>query len=187
VDPLPLEEYRSLRAAIRERGALRVILFVGAMAAWALVAGLVAGFVPMPLASLVPLLVLMAGFEAVHALHVGAERIGRYVYVRYESAIPGGADRPIEARALWETAIAAFGAGQPTPAIWARPAEALFSLVFCCAIAVNALVLTLGATRQELAALGAVHFLCVARIFLSRRAAALQRPRDEKRFAEILK
>ena len=39
---------------------------------------------PVPLATLVPLLVLAAAFECVFALHVGIERVGRYLQVFYE-------------------------------------------------------------------------------------------------------
>lgn len=172
---LHLEEYRSLRAVIRERGSLRVGLFAMTLAAWALTTVAVSALLVQPMASLVPLLILVAGFEAGHALHVGAERIGRYLYVRYES----------EGGPAWEKTIGAFGAGQMP--FLGRPSGAHFALVFALAVAVNLLVLALGALPQELAALALIHALALARIVAARHAAAGQRARDETRFRELLK
>lgn len=178
--PIGLEEYRELRATIRERGSLRVVLFVVTLVAWAVVAGLVATFLSLPLASLLSLVLLIAGFEAVHSLHISAERIGRYLYARYES----GAGSAIDPRPMWEGAIARFGTGHRPST---RPADALFSLVFVAGILVNFLAATLGATAPELIGIGAVHALAVVRIVAARRAAAGQRAEDQKRFEQILK
>ena len=79
------DEYIALRATIRERGTARVCLFVGRhrrlggarrspRPRWR----------PRPIATLLPLLVLASMFEAVFALHVGVERIGRYLQVFHE-------------------------------------------------------------------------------------------------------
>jgi len=46
----------------------------------------------------------IGGFEAIHALHVGAERIGRYLQVYYEDA----PDAP-----RWETTAMAVGPALP--------------------------------------------------------------------------
>lgn len=175
VDPLHLEEYRSLRAVIRERGSLRVALFVGTVAAWALAAAAVAALLVQPLAALVPLLILVAGFEAVHALHVGAERIGRYLYVRYE--IDGGP--------AWERTIGAFGSGQLP--VLGRPSGAHFALVFALAVAANFMLLVLSALPVELAALAVIHGLAIVRFAAAASAAAGLRAQDEARFKELLK
>jgi hypothetical protein len=181
------DEYRELRATIRERGSLRVLVFVGTLAAWALTAGLVAGLLAMPLAALLPLAVLAGGFEAINALHAGAERIGRYLYVRYES---GGGDAktrlPSPGTPMWETAIAAFGAGQHAT-ILTRPANALFSVVFIAAVAISLLVDTLGATRQELIAVALLHAAVIVRILAVSREARAQRAKDQARFEQILR
>ena len=183
MEPLGLEEYRQLRATIRERGSLRVVLFVVTIVAWAVVAGLIAAFISLPLASLLSLILLVAGFEAVHQLHIGVERIGRYLYARYET----GSERlggDAGGRLLWEGAIAAFGAGHRSST---RPVDALFTLPFIFAIVINFLVATLGSTPEEMVAIGAVHLLVIARIFFAKRAAARQRAEDQKRFEEVLK
>ncbi len=175
LDSLDIEEYRQLRATIRERGSLRVVLFLVTLVTWAGIAGLVAAFLSLPIASLLSLIVLTGGFEAVHALHVGVERIGRYLYVRYESG---------SARPMWEGAVAGFGAGHRPST---RPSDALFSLLFSLAILANFLVATLGATMPELVGLGAVHVLAIVRVLIAKRAASGQRAEDQRRFEEVLK
>lgn len=184
MSPFELEEYRQLRATIRERGSLRVTLFVVALTAWAIVAGMVAAILSLPMASLLSLILLVAGFEAVHSLHISVERIGRYLYARYESEGGAAADSSIHQRPMWETAIGRFGAGHRPST---RPADALFSLVFVAAIVVNFLAATLGATLAELAGIGAVHALVIVRVITAKRAAAGQRGEDQKRFEEVLK
>ena len=64
---------------------MRLIVVAITFVAWAALVLAVQVFVPIPLFSLVPLFVLAAGFEVVFATHVGIERIGRYVQVRYET------------------------------------------------------------------------------------------------------
>ncbi len=173
-DPLELEEYRALRAVIGRRGSLRAVLVVATAIAWALVAMLVAALVAMPLASLLPLLVLLAGFEAGHALHVGAERIGRYLYVRYEK---GRAP-------MWEAAIAAFAPGRVP--LGGRPAGAHFAAISALAALANLAVTALGATTVELAALAAMHAGFIGRIVLARAASRNQRRDDQAEFERIL-
>ena len=88
-EQLRIEEYRALRATIRERGSVRFLVTVITFSAWA--AGIIAvcSMFFMPLFSVVPLLVLAAGFEVVLAIHVGVERIGRYIQVHHEPASAG--------------------------------------------------------------------------------------------------
>jgi hypothetical protein len=80
------DEYIALRATIRERGTARVCIFAGGLAAWAAASIATAALASTPVAVLLPLLVLAAAFEAVFALHVGVERIGRYLQVFHEGA-----------------------------------------------------------------------------------------------------
>lgn len=177
VDPLALEEYRQLRAAIGARGQLRVALAFAAIAVWAIVASLLTTGMLVPVGALISLLVLVAGFEAVHALHIGAERIGRYLRVRYESEI-GRQDGP-----AWETTIAAFGPGRLG---LGRPAGAQFALLFSLAVAANLLVRALGALPIEVGALAVIHGIVILRILVATRASGRQRTDDEARFREIL-
>ncbi|OLC51784.1 MAG: hypothetical protein AUH43_01735 [Acidobacteria bacterium 13_1_40CM_65_14] len=78
------EEYSALRATIRERGTTRVWVFLVGLVAWGALTVATAALASTPVAVLLPLLILAAAFEAVLALHVGVERIGRYLQVFYE-------------------------------------------------------------------------------------------------------
>ncbi|PYR59774.1 MAG: hypothetical protein DMF85_06955, partial [Acidobacteria bacterium] len=78
------EEYAALRATIRERGTVRMVLLPATLAAWAAVAIATTAAIAYPIAVLLPLLVLTGGFEAIYALHVNVERIGRYIQVFHE-------------------------------------------------------------------------------------------------------
>src|SRR3954469_15811088 len=115
-------EYSALRATIRERGTARVYIFAGGVAAWGGLVVATAALAPTPIATLLPLLVLACIFEAVFALHVGVERVGRYLQVFHEA--DGGAQ--------WEHAAMAFGRPRG-----AATADALFSLAFLLAALFN--------------------------------------------------
>src|SRR5262245_59588654 len=105
-----LEEYKALRATIGQRGSVRTCVFAAGLAAWALVA-LGTTFVAVPVLTLIPLVLLAGTFEAVFALHVGVERIGRYLQVVHE-------DR-------WEQTAMAFG-----PPLGGTGADPLFAVLF---------------------------------------------------------
>src|SRR5580765_7985942 len=92
------EEYTALRATIRERGTARVCLFTAGIVAWAALTVATAALASTPVATLLPLLVLASVFEAVFALHVGVERVGRYLQVFHE----------IDDAASWEQTAMAF-------------------------------------------------------------------------------
>jgi hypothetical protein len=83
--PRELEEYRALRATIRERGTTRIWVFLIGILAWAALTVATAALAGVPVAALVPLAVLVATFEAIFALHTGVERIGRYIQVFFET------------------------------------------------------------------------------------------------------
>jgi hypothetical protein len=89
---LATEEFRALRATIRERGTARLVTSALIFPVWAAVAVYTSRELPTPGMVLFPLLVLWAGFEVIFAAHVGVERIGRYLQARYESGpatLPG--------------------------------------------------------------------------------------------------
>jgi hypothetical protein len=118
----------------------------------------------LPVASLFSLAVLVGGFEAIHALHVGVERIGRYVQVYYES----GEDSP-----QWETTAMAVG-----PALPGGGVDPLFTVVFASATILNLIpaLLPTPLDYRELVVIGAVHVGFLVRLVRSRGAAARQRP-----------
>jgi len=122
------EEYAVLRATIRERGTRRMTLVVASIGVWALLALLAtSNFPAQPVWTLVPLIVLVAGFEAGFVMHVGVERIGRYLQVEYERG-PGAPG--------WEHAAMLFGT---TPAPAGGRTDPLFSGVFIAALVLNVL------------------------------------------------
>jgi hypothetical protein len=161
-----LEEYKALRATIAQRGSVRICVFVGGLAAWAFVA-LSATFVSLPLITVLPLVLLAGTFEAVFALHVGVERIGRYLQIFYEDQ--------------WEQTAMAFGA----PLAGTR-SDPLFALFFGLATMCNFVpVLLAEPVRVEVAVIGGSHALFVIRLVVARQAAKRQRAADLERFRQM--
>jgi hypothetical protein len=161
------EEYRALRATIRERGSLRVGVFAGGLVAWAAITVATAALASTPLAVLLPLLVLGATFEAVFALHVGVERVGRYLAVFHD-------DR-------WERAAMAFG----RPVGMAK-SDALFGVPFFLATLFNfAPIVVLHPIGAELVFVGGAHLLFALRLLAARIAASKQRAIDGDRFLQL--
>lgn len=173
-------EFRELRATIRERGSLRVLVFVLGLASWALVWAWLASSPFLPFISLVPLALLAGVFEAVNALHVGVERIGRYLEVFHEG-MPAPALDDVSEGARWETTMTAFGrrfgGGSPDP---------LFSGVFATAVLLNVLpVAMLRPKTTEWVFFGLLHLAVLGRLVRSRRRAAEQRAADLDAFLAL--
>jgi hypothetical protein len=172
-------EFEALRATIRERGTARIYLFFAVMAVWAaLVVATQATFV-LPIASLLPLLVLAAGFEATSALHLNVERIGRYIQVAHEPKAASDEGRE-SVGALWETTAMRFTGRS-------AGSEALFSVMYLLACVGNYLPVALTAlTSEEMIALAAAHAMFIWRVLTLRRAAAGQRTADLQAYRELL-
>lgn len=167
-------EYAVLRQTIASRGTARMVLFPVTIIAWASLALIVLTFAEAPVASLLPLAVLAGGFEAIHALHVGVERVGRYLQVYYEN---------LETGPQWETIAMKVGPALPGGGI-----DPLFTLVFASATFVNvvpALALQPRPTAIELGVIGVLHVALVIRIVRARGAAARQRAVELESFRQI--
>lgn len=175
MNDLSREEFIELRATIRERGSARIYVFVLSIAVWAGLTVAIALVGAAPVFTIVPLLVLWAGFEAVFQIHVGVERIGRYLQAYLEEAHASGV--------RWETTAMAFGRG-----FRAAGSDPLFVAVFAAAAFLNTLP-ALGEARVvlETATIAGAHVLFVARVLVARRAAAMQRDRDLERFRTLKK
>jgi len=78
-----VEEYRALRATIRQRGSSRPWAFLAGFSVWAVVS-MGAILTSLPMVTILPLLLLAATFEVVFSLHVSVERIGRYLQVFHQ-------------------------------------------------------------------------------------------------------
>ena len=171
------DEYRELRATIRQRGTARICLFVAGIAAWTAATIATTALASTPLATLLPLLLLASVFEAIFALHIGVERIGRYIQVFYEtdSADDGHQER------RWEHAAMDFGRPAGAPAL-----DALFTLPFLLAAAFNiAPAMLLNPIQAELIFVGGAHALFLLRVVVARQKAARQRAIDLARFEEL--
>jgi len=171
MEPAQQEEYRSLRDTIRERGTARVWVFLIGIAVWAALLTATASLAALPVATLLPLLALAAAFEAVFALHVGVERVGRYIQVFLEEG------------SGWEHEAMAFG--RPLRGTRVDP---LFTTYFLVATAFNFVPVLLAEPPPvviELSVVGFAHVLVLARMTLARRAATRQREADLKRFQEL--
>jgi len=162
------EEFAALRATIRERGTIRMLLLPATFGLWAAAVIATMAVIDLPIAAILPLLVLAAGFEAIYALHINVERIGRYLQVFHE---PDGG---------WEHVAMAFGQRFP-----GRGSDALFSTLFLMATAINYLPVALGGTTPELVAGGLLHLVLAVHIGTARSRASTQRQRDLERFQAI--
>ena len=161
------EEYRALRATIRERGTARIWILVTGVIAWAALTVATVVLATPPIVTLVPLVVLAATFEAVYALHVGVERVGRYLEVFFDDA--------------WERAAMAFGRPRQAATV-----DALFAVVFATAALCNlAPALVVQPTAPELVFVGGAHALFGVRIVFARLTASKQRDVDRGRFRAI--
>lgn len=162
-----MEEYAALRATIRERGTARVYVFALGLAVWAALALASVVLVVPPVTTLIPLMVLAATFEGVYGLHVGVERIGRYLLVFHD-------DR-------WEHAAGVFGHRSG-----GARADALYVVPFLVAALINLVpLLTTTPIVQELAIVGLAHAVFGARVLQARAAAGRQRARDTERFRQL--
>lgn len=175
---LAAEEYRALRAAIAARGQLRTALFLGGIALWSLVLLATLAFQPYPVASAVPLVVLVATFEVVRPLHLGAERIGRYLQVFFEEA--NGTSSRLDPPA-WERTAMAFG-----PTVPGAGGHPLFVPLFVLAVAVNSLAVLLPQPLPiELTTMAVPHAAFLVWIVRADRAMRRQRATELARFREL--
>jgi hypothetical protein len=176
-EDLSHEEYTALRDTIRERGTARVVLFVAGMGIWGALVVATASALTLPVASLIPLVALGAGFEAVAALHIGVERVGRYLQVRYEGDLAESVAVPTS----WERTSMAWGRRFP-----GSGSDPLFAASFFLAIVVNYVPVALTGELSELVLLALAHGALAWRITRVRAWAARQRAEDLERFRLLL-
>jgi hypothetical protein len=154
-------EFEALQANIRERAATKVVLFYVGIAVWAALTVATTAVIVLPVAALLPLLVLAAGFEATASLHIGGERLGRSLRaVREREAVEAAGGEPADTPAA-QAAVA----NRP------RSADPIFSVIYVLAGLANFLPVVLTAQmREEIVAIGAVHALFFWRVLTLRRA-----------------
>jgi len=167
------DEYRVLRQTIALRGTVRIALLPLVLLGWSLLAAGLLTFSEIPYAAVFPLGLLAGGFEAVHALHVGVERIGRYIQVCYEGAPHGP---------RWETTAMAVG-----PALPGGGTDPLFSVIFIGAAAANLMTgWVIEPTNLEIGVLIVLHVAFVVRVVRARIAASRQRAVELESYRAIL-
>ena len=171
-------EYLVLRRTIAQRGALRPILALCGIGMWAIVLIAVLALLPYPVASAIPLLVLVATFEAIRPLHFGAERIGRYLQVFYEES--GQPDRPLADTPSWERVAMSFG---HVPGVGGHP---LFIPVFVLAAFANYVVVLIpNPVPVELAVMAVPHLAFLAWLVMAHRAMKAQRAVELARLRQL--
>jgi hypothetical protein len=173
VDAIPVQEFRALRDTIRERGTIRMVLVTVACVAWGGLAVAVMLVAPVALLLLLPLVVLATGFEINFALHLGIERVGRYLQVAFEerSAVPG-----------WETASLQFATR-----FVVRGPDPLLIWIFVAAVAGNYVcVLLTNAEPTDLGVVTLIHLGLLSRFAVARRTVRAQRQDDLARFRELI-
>jgi hypothetical protein len=172
-------EYAALRRTIAIRGTVRIVLVPWTFVSWAGLNLVLVHFSELPAAALFTLAVLAAGFEAIHALHAGAERIGRYIQVAYEEA---GLDNSVTgSQPGWETTAMNVGPALPGGGI-----DPLFTILFCSAAIANLIPAVLPVpTPIEMGLIGTLHVGFIIRVVRARVAAARQRAVELARFREL--
>jgi hypothetical protein len=166
-------EYSVLRQTIARRGTARMVLVPVTFIGWAVLSLILATWGGHPYSTLLTLMVLAAGYEAIHALHVGTERIGRYLQVYYEAEQEGP---------RWETTAMAVGPALPGGGI-----DPLFSWVFGGGALLNLLPgLMLEPSVIELGVLAVPHLVLLVRVVRGRLAASRQRAVELESFKALL-
>ena len=161
-------EYRALRDTIRQRGTARLVIVPLTFIGWAATAGAMATVITVAVSTVVPLMVLAAGFEAVFALHMNVERIGRYLQVFHERE--GG----------WEHVAMNYGRRFP-----ASGPDPLFARLFIFGTSANFLPAVLIGEPIEVGAVAIAHLALIYRIRMAAAAAARQRAEDLDRYQQL--
>lgn len=175
-------EYRVLRETIAARGSLRLMVAMAGLGLWSVILTVVLAWIPFPLATIIPLLVLLVTFEVIRSLHFGAERIGRYIQVFYEE--DGQPERKLGETPSWERVVMRLSSVRGTGG------HPLFVPVFLLATIANTLPVLLAqpaATPIELVALGVPHVALIIWLFNADRAMRAQRAAELEQFRALYK
>jgi hypothetical protein len=165
-------EFAALRQTIATRGTIRIVLLPLTVIAWSALTVTLLLLGQLPVEAVLPLAVLVGGFEAIHALHVGVERVGRYLQVFYEGEPTGP---------RWETTAMAVGPALPGGGI-----DPLFTVVFTLATIINLLpALLFQPTPIEIGVVAALHAAFLLRVVRARIAAARQRAVELESFRAL--
>lgn len=174
--PRDLEEYKALRETIRERGTARVWIALAGLTAWAGLTIATAALATLPVATLLPLLILATAFEVVFSLHTGVERIGRYIQVFFEEEADSRG---------WEHVVMAYG-GTFGGGTFGGRSDPIFANMFLIAAVLNFIPAVFANPMPiEWGVVGSIHLFFIGRVVLARRQAARQRTIDLDRFRQL--
>jgi hypothetical protein len=177
---LPGCEYSTLRETIRARGGARPVAFLAGISAWAALLTSVLIWLPNPVAAVVPLTILLATFEVIRSLHLGVERIGRYLQAFYEE--DAGADAPLT-KPAWERTAMTFG-----PTVPGAGGHPFFFPVFLLATLVNFLAVVLPEPMMvEMMTMAVPHVAFIVWMLYSERGMRRQRTTELARFRALKK
>lgn len=178
MDELSSIEFETLRLTIASRGTARLVLFLTGVGLWAVALLAILIALPNPIASIVPLILLLATFEAARMSSAGVERIGRYLQVFYER--PALDQAPLVTPAWEHTAMRL---GPRVPGTGGHP---LFLPFLSLATVVNFLAVLLpGPVPAELTGAGIVHLAFIAWMLYVDRGMRRQRAHELERFMEM--
>lgn len=176
MNDVSIQEYQTLRETIRTRGSLRLTLCLAGLAAWGLALIAVLAWLPNPIAGTIPLVLLLTTFEVNRMLHLGIERIGRYLQVFHDEAAVTTSDTP-----AWERTAMALG-----PSVPGAGGHPLLLPIFMLATLVNALSVVLpGPLPLELAVLSLPHIAFAVWMLYADRGMRRQRARELERFRAL--
>jgi len=184
VNEIQIREFDALRQTIRSRGTARPITFLIGLSAWAMLLVAVLVWLPNPLAATLPLIVLVGTFEVVRTLHLGVERIGRYVQAffeepAHETLLPHAV--PPLSPPAWETSAMIFG-----PSVPGAGGHPLFLPIIVIATLLNYLAVVFpGPVIVELWTLAIPHVAFVVWMIYCDRAMRKQRASELARFREL--
>jgi hypothetical protein len=164
---LHVHDSESLRAAIRVRETTAPVLLVAAILGWAALTLWVFTTDVLSAATLVPLIVLAASFEAVFALHLTASRLARYLQVAGDAG--------------WEHLALSY-----RQRFGAIGANGLFTPIFGLAAVVNFVPAAVSGTVDELVGIGIAHGLFGLRLIIATRRATRLHDEDLARFRSLL-
>ncbi|HXG89279.1 MAG TPA: hypothetical protein VNJ02_13160 [Vicinamibacterales bacterium] len=173
-------EYAALRETIRSRSNARPVMALAGISVWAAVLVCILIWLPNPIAATVPLLVLLTTFEVIRSMHLGVERIGRYLQAFFEESDEGEASRL--APPAWERSAMLFG-----PALPGAGVHPLFLPIFLLATLLNFLAVIFPAPIQlELIVLALPHAAFIVWLLYCDRGMRKQRGVELARYRELL-
>jgi hypothetical protein len=178
MNELSRQEFAALRGTIQARGVARSMTFLAGFASWAAILVATIIWLGNPIAAVVPLLMLVATFEVVRSLHLGVERIGRYIQVFFEEDATG---RAVATGPAWEHTAMVFG-----PSLPGAGTHPFFLPLFMLATMANFLAVLLPSPLQvEIATLAVPHLAFVVWMFYGDRAMRKQRTTELTRYRAL--